>query len=86
MYFTYALQYLKDQKLILATPGTLKKRLAAHVMGKVQATRWRLPISPIYNEAYFDKQDAKGREKFLNGGSGHKYLEKQLKHFLDAHS
>jgi len=36
----------------------------------------------IYFEAYFNKKDALSREKFLKGGSGHKYLKKQLKHYL----
>ncbi|MCK4540209.1 GIY-YIG nuclease family protein [Candidatus Parcubacteria bacterium] len=39
---------------------------------------WKL----IYYEAYIEKQDAIGREKFLKSGSGRKYLNKQLRNYL----
>lgn len=36
----------------------------------------------IYYEAYLNKQDALGREKFLKGGSGRKYINKQLANYF----
>lgn len=39
---------------------------------------WKL----IYAEAYIDKKDALGREKFLKGGSGGKYIKKQLTNYF----
>ena len=39
---------------------------------------WKL----IYYEAYIEKRDAIGREKFLKSGSGRKYLNKQLRNYL----
>jgi putative endonuclease len=82
MYFVYVLHSLKDSKLYIGYSKNIEKRIAQHMMGKVVATKHRLPLQLIYYEAYLEKQDAKGREKFLKGGSGHKYLKKQLKHYF----
>jgi len=64
----------------------LKRRLKEHLEGKSLFTRknrkegkWKL----IYFEGYTNKKDAEGREKFLKGGSGRKYLKKQLKNYLE---
>ncbi|QSH39333.1 GIY-YIG nuclease family protein [Candidatus Kaiserbacteria bacterium] len=60
----------------------LRRRIAEHVEkrgGKTTQNKkgsWEL----IYYEAYKNKQDAIGREKFLKGGSGRVYLRKQLAH------
>ncbi len=35
-----------------------------------------------YYEAYLNKMDAIGREKFLKSGSGRRYINKQLKNYL----
>lgn len=83
MYFVYVLHSLKDKKFYIGFTSNLEKRLARHFQGEVEATKRRLPCHLIYYEAYCDKKDAKGREKFLKGGSGHKYLKKQLKNYLD---
>ena len=86
MYFVYVLHSLKDQKFYIGFTANLDKRIAKHFKGEVEATKRRLPLRLIYYEAYCDKEDAKGREKFLKGGSGHKYLRKQLKHYLNESS
>jgi len=39
---------------------------------------WQL----IYYESYLKKSDTIGREKFLKGGAGRKYLKKQLKNYF----
>ena len=83
MYFVYVLQSLKDKKFYIGFTENLERRLAEHFKGELEATKKRLPLRLVYYEAYFDKRDAKGREKFLKGGSGHKYLRKQLKHYLN---
>lgn len=82
MYFVYLLYSFRDRKFYVGYTKNLKKRVSKHLLGEVMATRFRLPLQLIYYEAYIDKKDAKGREKFLKGGSGHKYLNKQLKNFL----
>ncbi|OGM32697.1 hypothetical protein A2803_01425 [Candidatus Woesebacteria bacterium RIFCSPHIGHO2_01_FULL_44_21] len=86
MYFVYVLFSLKDKKLYIGYSDNLESRISQHMMGKVSATKHRLPLQLIYYEAYLYKQDAKGREKFLKGGSGHRYLKKQLARFYHEHS
>ena len=84
MYFVYVLYSFKDRKFYIGYTKNLEKRVSKHLLGEVIATKSRLPLQLIYYEAYADKKDAKGREKFLKGGSGHKYLNKQLKNFLES--
>ena len=40
---------------------------------------WKL----IYYEAYLERDDALGRERYLKSGSGRKFLKTQLRHYLD---
>ena len=82
MYFVYVLLSMKDFKVYIGFTQNIEKRIAEHMMGKVAATKHRLPLQLIYYEAYLEIKDSKGREKFLKGGSGHKYLNKQLKHYF----
>jgi putative endonuclease len=83
MYFVYVLHSLEDKKLYIGFTTDLSRRLAKHFQGEVEATRHRLPLHLIYYEAYCNKKDARGREKFLKGGSGHRYLKKQLKYYFN---
>jgi len=85
MYYVYVFHSLKDNKFYIGYTTNLEKRTLSHIKGEVKATKNRQPLKLIYYEAYSDKRDAKGREKFLKGGSGHKYLKKQLKHYLDEY-
>jgi hypothetical protein len=36
----------------------------------------------IYYEAYTEREDAEGREKFLKSGAGRRFLRTQLRHYL----
>jgi len=83
MYFVYVLHSTKDNKFYIGYTENIEKRISEHMMGNVTATKHRQPLQLIYYEAYVDKRDAKGREKFLKGGSGHRYLNKQLLNFLN---
>ena len=86
MYFVYVLLSHKDSRYYIGFTERLEIRIAQHMMGKVMATRNRLPLQLIYYEAYVDRRDAKGREKFLKGGAGNIYIRKQLAHFLHVSS
>ena len=48
----------------------LKRRLAEHTRGAAFATKSRGPWKLIYYEAYTEREDAEGREKFLKSGAG----------------
>lgn len=72
--------------LYIGFTENLKRRLTEHKHNKSLFTRknkgsgvWNL----IYFEGYLVKKDAEGREKFLKGGSGRKYLKHQLKNYFD---
>jgi len=84
MYAVYVLENQNDKSWYIGQTDNLKRRLQEHNnkqggrTTKIKNGEWKL----IYAEAYIDKHDAIGREKFLKGGSGRKYLNKQLVHYL----
>ena len=88
MYYVYVLQNESDKSLYIGFSSDLKRRLQEHIEGRGGRTTkiktgWRL----IYYEAYIEKLDALGRERFLKGGSGRKYIYKQLNHhFQNLHT
>lgn len=62
--------------------GDLRRRFMEYQNGESRSTTGRRPWKLIYYEAYFEKQDAEGREMFLKSGCGRRFLDKQLKnHF-----
>ncbi len=94
MYYTYLLENQNDKSWYIGYTSDLKKRLKEHQSGqggkttsrgkialqRGEALRWKL----IYYEAYLNKKDAEGRERFLKSGSGRKYLKKQLANYLET--
>ena len=83
MYYVYVLKNKKDRSFYIGYTSDLKRRLSEHQNGKGgRTTRIKSGWELIYFEAYLDKRDAIGREKFLKGGSGRKYLYKQMSNYL----
>lgn len=82
MYYVYVLEETKNKKLYIGYTSNLKKRLETHKSHNVNSTK-KGNYKLIYYEAYINKQDALGREKFLKGGSGRKYITKQLQRYFD---
>ncbi|MDD3687262.1 MAG: GIY-YIG nuclease family protein [Bacteroidales bacterium] len=83
MYFVYLLENKNDKSWYIGYTNNLKRRITDHQSGNgcrttSIKTNWKL----IYFETYLNKLDALGREKFLKGGSGRKYLKKQLRHYF----
>lgn len=83
MYYVYVLENQNDKSLYIGYTTDLKRRIIEHKEGRGGRTtklkkNWKL----IYFEGYLNKQDALGREKFLKGGSGRKYLYKQMAHYF----
>jgi len=84
MYFVYLLESIGSKKWYVGyTPENVWSRLEKHNSGVVQSTKPFMPWKIIYYEAYLQREDATGREKFLKSGSGRKFLNKQLKNYLD---
>jgi membrane peptidoglycan carboxypeptidase len=57
-------------------------RLSEHTRGASFATKSRGPWKLIYYEAYTEREDAEGRERFLKSGAGRRFLRVQLRHYL----
>ena len=86
MHKVYVLENQNDKSWYIGQTDDLERRLKQHNSGsggrttKIKMGPWKL----IYAEAYCDKRDALGREKFLKSGSGRTFLQKQLKHYFGA--
>jgi len=83
MYYVYVLENQKTRGFYIVYTNNLKRRVSEHLSGKSGKTTmkdicWKL----ISYESYIDQSDATGREKFLKGGSGRKYIVKQLSNYL----
>jgi len=75
MIYVYVLLHsLEDHGLYIGFSTNLKKRIAEHEDGASFATKFRGPRKLIYNEAYIDRHDAEGRERYLKSGSGRPFL------------
>ncbi len=83
MYYTYLLENQNDKGWYIGYSSNLRKRLTQHQSGHGgQTTKNKQSWQLIYYEAYLNKKDAEGRERFLKSGSGRKYLKKQLNNYL----
>lgn len=84
MYYVYLLQGVKDNFIYIGSTPDLKKRIAEHKAGKVKSTKFYIPLTLIYYEAYISKEDAVDREyKLKHHGSAIGHLKKRLKHNLE---
>ena len=83
MYYAYILRSLKDKSLYIGYSPDLRNRLRKHNAKQVSSTKDKVPLKLIYYEAYLERKDATGREKFLKSGAGWRFIKKQIKHFLE---
>ena len=70
MFYVYLLHSAKDNGFYIVFSTDLKKRLSEHMRGASFATKSRGPWKLIYYEAYTERKDAEGRERFLKSGAG----------------
>jgi putative endonuclease len=82
MFYVYLLHSAKDNGFYIGYSTDLKRRLGEHARGASFATKSRGPWKLIYYEAYAEREDAEGREKFLKSGAGRRFLRDQLRHYL----
>src|SRR3990167_8781224 len=82
MYFVYIIESESTKQWYIGYTTNIGQRLDAHNDGKNVSTSHGGPWKLIYYEAYVEKMDALGREKFLKSGAGHRFLKKQLNYFL----
>src|SRR5438093_8496418 len=82
MFYVYLLHSVRDDGFYIGFSTDLKRRLSQHTRGASFATKSRGPWKLIYYEAYTEREDAEGREKFLKSGAGRRFLRAQLRHYL----
>lgn len=85
-YYTYVLISLKDHKFYIGFTSDLVKRIKDHISGKIDSTKYRLPLKLIHYEYFINKGDAKAREVFLKSGFGREQLRLSLKRTLLKHT
>jgi putative endonuclease len=84
MYYVYLLESEKNKNWYIGYSSDLRKRINNHLSGNGgQTTKRQNDWKLIYYEAYLNKKDAIGREKFLKSGSGRKFLKRQLINYLE---
>jgi putative endonuclease len=82
MHYVYVLRSLSDDGLYVGYSANLRRRLVQHNEGAALATSRRGPWKLIYYEAYLERIDALGREKYLKSGGGRRFLKAQLRYYL----
>ena len=82
MYYTYVLQSQKDGRFYAGFSEDLRKRIDAHITGKVSVTKRRLPVRLIFYEAYLNKYDALRRERYFKTSRGKTTLRSMLRESL----
>jgi putative endonuclease len=82
MYYVYVLHSASDGGLYIGYSANLKKRIRQHQGGDAFATSHRGPWKLIYYEAYLERNDTLGRERYLKSGSGRRFLRAQLANYL----
>ena len=81
-FYAYVLRSLRDGQLYTGYSDNLKRRLAEHQAGRVNATQNRLPVELVYYEACRTQTDATRREKYLKTAWGKRYLKSRLRDYL----
>ncbi len=74
MFYVYVLRSESDSGFYIGFSTNLRARLRQHQDGESFATKSRGPWKLIYYEAYTEREDAEGREKFLKSGAGRRFL------------
>jgi putative endonuclease len=82
VFYVYVLRSESDSGFYIGFSTNLRARLRHHQDGESFATFHRGPWKLIYYEAYTEREDAEGREKFLKSGAGRRFLRTQLRHYL----
>ena len=84
MFYVYLLHSAKDNGFYIGFSTDLKRRLSEHKRGASFATKSRGPWKLIYYEAYTEREDAEGREKFLKSRAGRRLKLGRFPHSLAA--
>jgi predicted GIY-YIG superfamily endonuclease len=78
VWFVYVLKGLKDDELYIGSTNSIHRRLAEHNSGKVESTRYRIPLTLEAYVAVRDQTRAIELERYLKTGSGKAMLRKRI--------
>jgi putative endonuclease len=84
VFYVYVLRSESDSGFYIGFSTNLRARLRQHQDGESLATKSRGPWKLIYYEAYTEREDAEGREKFLKSGAGRRLKLGRFPHSLAA--
>jgi len=76
MFYVYAIQSQKDERIYVGLTSNLKKRFNEHNQGKTRSTKYYIPWKIIYFEVCKTRVEARAKEKYWKGGSGKERLKK----------
>lgn len=76
MYYVYCLKC--GDGFYTGCTGDLKERVRRHMIGQVEATRERAPVSLIWYCGFTEKYKAYAFEKYLKSGSGRAFLKRHI--------
>jgi len=65
MYYVYVLKSQKDERLYFGFTSDLKRRMIEHNSGMEKSTKYGVPWTLVYFEAFLSGRDASKREKQL---------------------
>ncbi len=83
-YFVYILMSKKDGNFYTGFTSNLKQRICLHQSGKVESTKYRIPLDLVYYEVCYNQKDALHRENYLKSTYGKRFLRNRLKNYLNT--
>ena len=84
MFYVYVLRSERDSGFYIGFSTNLRARLKQHRASESFPTKSRGPWELIYYEAYTEREDAEGRERFLKSGAGRRLKLGRFPHSLAA--
>jgi putative endonuclease len=81
-YYVYILESAKNKSLYVGYTNDLRRRFKQHNDGFVTYTRKYVPWTLIHYEAYYNKDDAMRREKYLKTSQGSRLFKRMLKEYF----
>jgi len=75
MYYVYAIQSLKDNRIYVGLSNDYNRRIREHNSGYVKPTKPYRPWTLIYSEECGERKNARLREKYLKSGCGKEFLK-----------
>jgi len=81
MFCVYLLHSISDNGFYIGFSTDAEKDIRAQTRRFI-CDQSRGPWKLIYYEAYTEREDAKGREKYLKSGAGRCFLRSQLRYYL----